>query len=111
MRPDLVLSSETNLVIGVEDVGRLGVGDHTIMMVQVAGEFPSNVTFEDVPDWRKADVHKLQEELDNVDWDEELAGMDDDVQGSWNKLDDKLTQARRTLSPQKNAELERTRIF
>lgn len=100
-RPDLVLSSEPNLVIGVDDVGRLGAGDHTMMMIQVAGELPSNITFEDVPDWKNADVRKLQEELDNVDWEEELAGLEEDVQGSWDKLAEKLTQAQENSVPKK----------
>ena len=50
-RPDLVLSSEENLVLDVSDVGKLGSSDHSMLMVQVAGGLADNNTTELVPDW------------------------------------------------------------
>ena len=53
--PDLVLSSNPENVIGVEDVGRLGKSDHSMLLVHVSGSLEENVTYEEVPDWSRAD--------------------------------------------------------
>ena len=70
--PDLVLSTEENLVLDVTDVGKLGSSDHSMLMVQVSGGLADNATTEMVPDWGKADFDKLRAEMSRIEWEKEL---------------------------------------
>ena len=73
--PDLILSSSPELVAGVEDMGRLGVSDHTMIIISVVGKLPNNTTFELVPDWHCADMEKFRTELVAIDWVDCLVGL------------------------------------
>ena len=54
-------------VLDVTELCHLGSSDHSMIMVTVEGSVSRNTTFEEVPDWRKADLSKLRQELD-IDW-------------------------------------------
>ena len=97
--PDLVLSSSPGLVLGVEDVGRLGASDHSMVLVTVPGQLPNNVTFEEVPDWNRADMEALRAELCNVNWDEYLRDLD--AENSWIRFKERLQQAEDRCVPRK----------
>ena len=71
-QPDIILSSQPELVLDVEDVCRLGKSDHSMVMASIAGKVSSNTTFELVPDWRKANLDALRE-LTDINWEERLA--------------------------------------
>ena len=62
-QPDLILSNQPDLVCDVESVCNLGNSDHAMIMLTVLGSIPSNITYEAVPDWRKADYNVLVKEL------------------------------------------------
>ena len=98
-RPDLVLSSSPGLVLGVESAGRLGTSDHTMMMVTVMGEVRANVTHEEVPDWRNADMDRFREELSSVDWVNSLADLN--AVQSWEKFKEFVKQAEERCVPMK----------
>ena len=53
--PDLVLSSDDYLVRDIQDIGRLGGSDHAMLLVDIATTISSNTSFEEIPDWTKAD--------------------------------------------------------
>ena len=85
--PDIVLSSDSNLINGVEDVGKLGSSDHSMLMVDIVGKLPSNESLEEVPDWRNANMTDLVNDLADVDWNAELGNLG--TEASWTKF--KLT--------------------
>ena len=66
--PDLVLSSDDYLVRDVQNMGRLGGSDHTMLLVDIATTISANTSYEEIPDWAKADRDKLKEILLNTDW-------------------------------------------
>ena len=73
-QPDIVLSSPSDLVLGVEDLFQLGNSDHSMIMTTISGSIPTNVTTEEVPDWRNADFQGLRSNLD-IDWLDCLSNM------------------------------------
>ena len=54
-----------------------------MIMLTVMGSIPSNITYEEVPDWRKADYNVLVKEL-SVAWDDVLKDLD--TLKSWEAL-------------------------
>lgn len=107
--PDLVLSTDSNLVHGVSDIGKLGSSDHSMLLIEVAGELAANVTMEEVPDWGKADMDKLREELASVDWEEELEGLNTDQ--SWLKFKERLVKAQESAVPMKRRQVSNKPIW
>ena len=97
-QPDVVLSSCTDLVLDVVEMPPLGKSDHSMAMITLAGDLPSNITFEKVPDWRNANLEKLRQELD-VDWRNRLEGHD--ARSSWIIFKDSIHNAERNCVPLK----------
>ena len=75
-QPDILLSSQPDLIMEVEDICHLGSSDHTMVLATVAGSVPLNTTFEEVPDWRNADIEMLKQELTSLDWGRHLDNLD-----------------------------------
>lgn len=107
--PDLVLSSDSSLVHGISDIGKLGSSDHSMLPIEVAGELTGKATTEEVPDWGKADMEKLREELGSVDWVEELQGLDTDQ--SWDKFKERLAKAQDNAVPKKRRRINSKPIW
>ena len=84
---------------GVSDIGKLGSSDHSMLLIEVAGELSTNATMEEVPDWGKVDMNKLREELAAVDWVAELEGLNT-VQ-SWEMFKVRLEKAQDSAVPKK----------
>ena len=78
--PDLVLSSNPNLVIDVSNHGKLGSSDHSMIMVELVGQLVSNESIECVPDWKKADIASMVTDISLIDWEQELVNIDADQQ-------------------------------
>jgi hypothetical protein len=97
--PDLVLSTDESLVHGVTDIGKLGASDHSMLLVEVAGELTPSVSMEEVPDWGKADMEKLKAALAEVDWEGEMTGLD--TNQSWDMFKEKLEKAQDSAVPRK----------
>ena len=74
-RPDLVFSSDANLVLDVQSIGALGTSDHTMLLVTIDGASRHTSSTELIPDWKKADMDGLQRELAEMDWDAKFAGL------------------------------------
>ena len=96
--PDLVLSSHKNQIINVSDVGKLGKSDHSLLMIKIDGCLSSNVSIEEVPDWKRADMSKLRDELHKVDWNELKCLSVDDM---WIKFKEIVTAAQEACVPMK----------
>ena len=65
----------------------------------VAGGVPSNTTFETVPDWKNADLNKLREELDMVEWPNVLHDLN--AVESWEMFKGKVKQVEANAVPSK----------
>ena len=107
--PDLVLSTDESLVLNVSDVGKIGSSDHSMLMVQVAGQLADNITMEEVLDWNKADMDKLSQELSRFDWEKELAGLN--TQQSWDKFKEKLLLAQELSIPKKRRRISNRPVW
>ena len=95
--PDLVLSSDANLIRDVEELGQLGSSDHTMLLINVAATPPHNPSVEEIPDWKNADFNKLNQELSEVNWGLELEGLG--VEASWNKFKSVISNAEKNCVP------------
>ena len=69
------------------------------MMINVAGTLSDNDSMEEVPDWGKADMEKLRDELSRVDWEEDFKGLDSEQ--SWERFKEKLLKAQELAVPMK----------
>ncbi len=65
----------------------------------VAGGLPSNTTFETVPDWKNADLNKLREDLDMVEWPNVLHDLN--AVESWEMFKGKVKQVEANAVPSK----------
>ena len=65
--PDLVFSSDQNLILDVLKLSPLGKSDHAMMLVTVDGAIRRPTTCEQIPDWKNADMEGLKAELAEVD--------------------------------------------
>ena len=97
--PDLVLSSDSYLIRDVNEAGTLGSSDHTMLLVDIDENPPRNNSTEFVPDWRKADMDKLRQDLVDIEWEKELDGLG--TEESWKLFKLKLEVAQRDCVPLK----------
>ena len=97
--PDVVLSSQSNLVLGVQDLPPLGASDHSMLLIDVAASPQRTSSCELIPDWAKADIPNLRKRLNEVDWREEFDGLSTD--SMWDKFKEKLSQAQDEFVPKK----------
>ena len=98
-RPDLVLSSDANLVYDVQSVGALGTSDHTMLLVTVAGATQRSHTNELIPDWKKADMDGIKRELAGINWDEKFSNLD--CEASWDSFKSILDELQSRFVPLK----------
>jgi hypothetical protein len=84
---DLVLTNIPERITEINDNGRLGSGDHTMLMVSVqVGRVQQPA--KKVKNWRKADWDKMREDMRGVDWKRELHGLTVDCM--WTVLERKV---------------------
>ena len=72
---DLCISSQDDTVAGVEVLEPLGNGDHSMLEIDLSGPLVNSDSCEEIPDWTKADLSKLKDALQDVNWDAELESM------------------------------------
>ena len=98
-RPDLVFSSDRNLVLDVQNIGALGKSDHTMMLVTLDGAIRRSSTSEHIPDWRRADMDGLKRELAEIDW--ETKFRDQTCETSWSEFKSALDELQAKYVPLK----------
>ena len=64
---DLVLSNTDNVTC-VEDIGRLGKSDHSMLLIDTEFNAAVKETTQLTPNWRKANVADIKHEIASVDW-------------------------------------------
>ena len=95
--PDLVFSSDANLIQSIDQIGQLGSSDHSMLLITVAATPPRSVSTEEIPDWKNADFNKLHQLLSNVNWDAEIHGMG--TEDSWNMFKSIIQNAEKECVP------------
>ena len=99
--PDLVLSSNANLIISTEDEGPLGSSDHTMISIIVRVSVVSKSKKENVKDWRKADFKAIKSAINNVKWQEVFDNQG--TQECWDRFSNILNRAVEDNVPTKPA--------
>ena len=93
----MVLSSNSENVLDVSELCHLGSSDHSMIMVTLEGVDPRNTTYEEVPDWRKADLTLLRQELALVNWQlDDLSALQ-----AWDCVKSEICKAEDTIVPKK----------
>ena len=85
-------------MLDVSELCHLGSSDHSMIMVTLEGVVPRNTTYEEVPDWRKADLTLLRQELASVNWQlDDLSALQawDCVRSEICKAEDKIVPKKR----------------
>ena len=108
-QPDVILSSREDIIVDVEEICNLGSSDHSMVMLTMAGSIPSNTTFEEVPDWRNADLTLLRNELMAVDWVHELENCN--VLESWDFVKSAILDAEEKCVPKKRRRISSRPIW
>ena len=88
---DLLLTNIPEQILGVEENGRLGHSDHSMILVTVAVKADAKAKATTQPDWNKADWGKMREELSKVDWRGQLEGKSG--QEAWDMLKKRMQEA------------------
>jgi hypothetical protein len=65
---DLILSSEKEMVTGVQDTGKIGNSDHITLMFNIHVSTTIKKNSELIPDCTKADMKILTQWLESTDW-------------------------------------------
>ena len=86
--PDLVLSSEENIVLSVESAGTLGSSDHDMIVVEASVNCKRSVPVRPRLNWHKADIESMKEAVKEIDWDTTFSGKS--TEQSWNFLKEVL---------------------
>ena len=86
------------MVLDVVELYHLGSSDHSMVMITLEGKIQRNITLEEVPDWRNADLSLLRQELASVDW-RQLDNLD--TLQSWNFLKNEILKAEDICVPKK----------
>ena len=95
---DLVLSNTDNVTC-VEDIGRLGKSDHSMLLIDTEFNAAVKETTQLTPNWRKANVADIKHEIASVDWQTALAALN--AQDAWQffkETVDKITSAHVPMS-------------
>ena len=96
--PDLVFSSDSNLITDMQDLGRLANSDHNMILVTISGRLPrKDPTTETIPDWRKADLEGLRQEAASFEWTEELDGLG--TEECWTKIKETMNNLQEKYVP------------
>jgi hypothetical protein len=98
---NLVITNNPERVLDITDVGRLGRSDHCMLEIMVE----SNVSNSAEQDWNRADMKKMREELDTLNWRSELNS--ERVNEAWEKFREILTGPVERNVPEKNMEENR----
>ena len=72
---DLCLASSLELVAGLEVTAPLGSSDHKGLEVTIVGMDLAGSSKEKVPDWAKADMKAMRDNLREVEWEDEFSQL------------------------------------
>ena len=97
---DLVITSDENYVLNLEQLAPLGKSDHSIIKFETPFKPPPNIPKIKVC-YDKGDYHGLNEHLAKFNWDSELGEFPDDVNKQWEFFKTKYLEAESKFIPRK----------
>ena len=86
----LDLTNSPELVVSLEEGGRLGKSDHVILEMEIGVENKREEDEKEYHNWRKADWHQIRREIREEDWRREMEGKT--VDGAWKHLKKKMEE-------------------
>ena len=95
---DIVLTDKPNNIIDIQDIGRLGKSDHSMLLIQTQIKPCISKTQQQIPDLNKADFPSMKTQLD-IDWQMELDGKG--AEDAWDFFLDKINKAMEDNIPKK----------
>ena len=96
---DLVLTNIPERVLNVEECGRLGHSDHSMIMVTVAVSSGGGTKEKEQLNWAKGDWVSMRNELLAVNWRNELNGKDGNA--AWSVLKEKILKTVEKFVPKR----------
>ena len=88
--PDLVLSSNANIITSINNCGPLGSSDHSMILTELnLNPDRKNLKSESF-NWKKADFNSLRSKVNEIDWDYLL--KEQDASAAWDTLADMLNK-------------------
>ena len=87
-RLDLLLTNIPERVVNVQEAGRLGHSDHTMILAQVTTNRAETRKAKEQLDWHRADWDSMRAAMANINWREELDGKSGSE--AWTSLRDHL---------------------
>ena len=89
--PDLVLSSNEELVTSVEDCGNIGASDHAMIMTCLDLAVDRKRQNKETLNWKKANYDLIESKIINIDWKKEF--LTKDANSSWKFFTDTINEA------------------
>ena len=89
--PDLVLSSNEELVTSVEDCGNIGASDHAMIMTCLDLAVDRKRQNKETLNWKKANYDLIESKIINIDWKNEF--LTKDANSSWKFFTDTINEA------------------
>jgi hypothetical protein len=102
---DLIVTNVLHRVSAIEDIGKPGSSDDSMIQFSLVGNPRGAKTTEMVPNWYKADWKAMRQSLRQTDWENELAACN--TEQAWTAFKDRVrklvdehvpTRPRRTLN-------------
>ena len=97
---DLIISSDENYIMNIEQLAPLGKSDHSIIKFETPFKPPENIPKIKVC-YDKGDYKGLNEELSKIDWETELGNFPNDVNKQWEYFRNKYIEAETKFIPRK----------
>ena len=65
---DLVISTEQNLIINTEDIGRVGASDHNAILCQIQSNISLHRKEQTRENWKNANIEQMNMDINAVNW-------------------------------------------
>jgi hypothetical protein len=94
---DLLITNCPERILDIEDVGRLGRSDHSILSIIIESQLPEQHSERERLNWNKADVEGLRGQLKSTDWSDRF--REKSMEESWTQFRGVLKESIRKHVP------------
>lgn len=99
---DLILTNNPDLICDIQEEGRIGKSDHSIIVATIMVEPKTASEVSIIQDWRRADWGQIREELAKIDWEQELMHLE--VDQAWENFSATVNSKIKDHTPVKKKE-------
>ena len=103
---DLILTSDSNLVNDISELGRIGNSDHSALMCSIQCDVNFRRDVVQYMDWKNADIDKMKDFLISFPWAETFAPLN--TQQCWSMFTNQLNIIQEECVPKKKSKKECT---